>query len=1119
MRLSSFFSLFLLMMFALSGVAEAQTDVRFYEYPQNHLDWYTIESEHFLIHFQEGNSRSAQVVSRISEEIYPAITGLYQYEPEEKVSIVLKDREDYSNGAAYFFDNKIDIWVPALDTPLRGTHNWFRNVISHEFTHIIQIQKAMKRSRKIPAMYFQWLSYEDVRRPDVLYGFPNGIITLPFASVNVPAWLAEGTAQYQTAGLFYENWDSHRDMILRERMLTDTYFSLNEMATFSSKNSLERETVYNQGYAFVIYLAHRFGDDVLRKISEALGEKGVYSVQKAIEIATDIPGEQVFTDWVSERKSFYKQATAGITPTTSDTIEASGFFNFFPKLSPDETKLAYLSNKGLDYGLLSLYLKDVGGKEKEVAVIDNQAYHTPKNHLASVKPEISMLESSYSFSPDGRKIAYSINKKNKYGETYRDIYIYDIESSKSTRLTHSARIESPTWSKKGDKLIGVQYAKGTQNLVFLYPDHPDSITQLTNYSSGETVFTPAWGPNESKIYFAKAGLTNRDIFLYDVESGIVLPYLKDKFTDYRDPYVDTAGQYLYYSSNPQGIFNIYRVALSNGETDKLTGVLGGAFMPFVSSSGRLYFSEYVANGYKIKAAEERALLSQPKMGFYDPAFPDDIMQPGPEFDYVQQLNNFDDSDIKPFTKQEVAIADTGSYQYNVKTIDDNPERSFHKYDDTFTGFSFFPVLRFDNYSKKNGNNGALIKDGKFGKFGDNLLRDAKPGVYFSSRDVLDKLSLFGGLMVGMASQPSESIGGFFRPDRLVGLDRDAFLIIEHRGLPFIKRSWSPTVALEIYNMRRNVSDGLSIEEFPCTSCLPDTVHTDIAYDIWEAGLFLRSKLSRRSLLELGLTYSPYTVSTDNFYSRELKQQVTGSSSQYFRGTTLSASYTFDYYTYSNDADIAPLGLKGYLRYQYQPSKLLEEYEIKDGALHPIFNSSNNQSTELHLRYGFKTFGDQAFQARIRGFTYFNNPKDSFYADYVGGFLGMRSYPFFALGGNTTGFASLSWFAPIFRNINKQAGPYTLDKVFARFFFETGNGWRSPYDTGNNLKSGVGAELRIAMNGYYLFPIKFFVSTSYGFNRFTLTLPDDFITNSQSNKVTYGRELLIHFGITFDFELL
>jgi len=385
--------------------------------------------------------------------------------------------------------------------------------------------------------------------------------------------------------------------------------------------------------------------------------------------------------------------------------------------------------------------------------------------------------------------------------------------------------------------------------------------------------------------------------------------------------------------------------------------------------------------------------------------------------------------------------------------------------------------------------------------------------------VIDRLSIFGGLLIGPASQPAESIGGFFRPDRLFGLDRDAFLIAEHRGLPFIDKSWSPTVSIEIFNMRRNVSDGLSIEEFPCTSCLPDTTYTDIAYNIWEAGLYLKSKLNRRSMLELGISYSPYRVSTESFYSRELRQQVSGSSSEYFKGTTLSAAYTFDYYMYSNDADIAPLGLKGYLRYEYQPAKLLEEYEIDDGALSPVFNEKQNHSTELHLRYGFKTIGEQAFQARVRGFHYFNDPDDSFYTDYIGGFMGMRSYPYFALGGNTTAFSSLSWFAPVWRGIHSQKGPLTIDKIFTRFFFETGNGWQSPFDTGNKLKSGLGAELRIAMNGYYLFPLKFFISGSYGLNQFSLRLPDDFITNSGTNQVTYGRELLFHFGLTFDFELL
>lgn len=1115
----------LLLFVGISIPGNAQTDPRFYEYPQNHLKWYSIESEHFIVHFQEGNSRTAQVTSRIAEEIYAPITSLYKYEPEGKVSIVLKDREDYSNGAAYFFDNKIDIWVPSLDTPLRGTHNWLRNVITHEFVHIVQIQTALKRQRKYPALYLQWLSYEKVRRPDVLYGFPNGIVSLPFASVNIPAWLAEGTAQYQIEGLLYDTWDSHRDMILRTRILSDTYFSLAEMGTFASKTSLERETVYNQGYAFVIYLAHRFGDDVLRRISEALGEKGVYKVEEAIEIATGVDGNTVFDDWIAERKETYTNGIETLTFTDSEYIEKDGFFNFFPKRSPTGEAIAYLSNRGKDYSLLTLYIKH-DNEEIEIARVDQREHHVEHNHADALKPLIMALSTTFSFSPDGKRIVYSINKKNQFGEFYRDLYIYELESGESTRLTKSARIQSPSWSPDGSQLVALKYEKGTQNLVLIDVENPDSQTILTSFEDGETLFTPTWHPNGDHIYFSYADFWGRSIKSIEISSKNIQPVLEGDYVDYRDPFISRDREFMYYSSDPDGIFNIYRQHLDNGEIEQITSVLGGAFMPFVED-GQLYFSEYEKDGYKIKAATLVPSSSSASYGTYE-AVSSEISISPESIIPVEYLNEFNDKDLAPLDDIATAYADTGTYKFEIETQGESNEREYRSYEDTFTSFSYFPVLRFDNYTKENGQNGTLLKNGQVGKLGQNLLRDVKPGIYFASRDVLDKLSIFGGIMLGVASRDANSVGDFFKPDRLLKLDRDVFLTAEYRGLPFIKKSWSPTVAIEVFNLHRSVKDGLSIEEFPCTSCLPDTTTVDIGYEVWEASLYFRSKLSRRSLLELGIGYSPYQVQTDNFFSRELNTLISGSSSQYYKATTLSASYTFDYYNFSTDADIAPIGLKGYLRYQYQPAQLLEEYEIKDGALVPIFNSIKNHSAELHLRYGFRTFGDQAFQARIRGFSYFNEPDDAFYTDYIGGFLGMRSYPFFAIGGNTTAFTSISWFTPIFKNINKQVGPYTFDKMYARFFFETGNGWypggiadnnANLLDSGKNLKKGIGAELRLASSGYYLFPLRFFVSASYGFDKFTLTLPEDFVTGSQNNRVTYGRELLFHFGLTFDFELL
>ncbi len=1096
------------------GRLNAQTNPQFYDYSYNHLEWYTIESEHFMVHFQEGNSRSAQVVSRIAEEIYEPITELYQHEPDDKVSIVLKDREDYSNGAAYFFDNKIDIWVPALDTPLRGTHNWMRNVITHEFVHIVQIQAAMKRKRSIPVLYLQWLSYEKVRRPDVLYGFPNGIVSMPFASVNIPAWFAEGTAQYQTKEISFDKWDSHRDMILRTRILSDTYFSLKEMGTFSSKTSIERETVYNQGFAFVIYLADRFGEDVLRLISDALAESKVYTVEKAIEMATDIPGDIIFEAWITERRNHYESEINGLILSDSEYFEENGFFNFFPKISSNGT-IAYLSNKGRDHSLVSLYLKS-DTAATQVATIDGYNRYNSHDHLMSSKPAIPFIATSYSFSPDGSKIVYSVNKKTRFGESYRDLFIYNLESKENTRISNSARLQSPAWAPNG-KIAAIENKAGTQNIIFFHPDSIGQRVVLTEFSDAETIYTPIWHPDNEEIYFSYADYAQRSIKKLNIITGELTDVLSDQIVDYRDPFISKDGRFMYYSANHDERFNIYRMDLESGETRQVTSVIGGAFMPSVSGS-TLYFSEYEADGYKLKT---RSLIES-DMPVIERS--DQLANTKYQFEW-----SFDDRDINPFDEFQHTIADTGSYNFMLETMDASNEREYRKYQDTFLDYSFFPVLRFDNYTKLNGSNGALLRQGELGKLGQNLLRDVKPGVYFANRDAIDKLSIFGGIMLGLASESADDIGGFFAPSRLVSLDRDIFLQAEYRGLPFIKRSWSPTVSVEIFNLHRNVDDGLSIEEFPCTSCTPDTTTVDIGYEVWEANLFLRSKLSRRSLLELGIGYSPYQVQTDNFYSRELQTLISGSSSEYFKATTLSAAYTFNYYTYTVDADIAPVGLKGYFRYQYQPSKLLEEYEIKDGSLIPIFKTSRNHSTELHVRYGFKTRSNQAFQARVRGFTFFNDPEDSFYTDYVGGFLGMRSYPFFAIAGNSTAFTSLSWFMPVFKNLNTQVGPYMFDKVYARFFFETGNGWflgnssssetAQRLGTGNNLKSGIGAELRLASSGYYLFPLKFFVSASYGFNDFSVTLPDAFQTGTNSNTVRYGREVLFHFGLTFDFELL
>ncbi|MDI6402365.1 hypothetical protein QLX67_10175, partial [Balneolaceae bacterium ANBcel3] len=413
-------------------------------------------------------------------------------------------------------------------------------------------------------------------------------------------------------------------------------------------------------------------------------------------------------------------------------------------------------------------------------------------------------------------------------------------------------------------------------------------------------------------------------------------------------------------------------------------------------------------------------------------------------------------------------------------------------------------------------NTTLLSKGRIGDLGDNLWRDMKVGAYFASFEMLDRFSVYGGMLVGPGSRSSDGVSNFFRPNRLVNLDRDIFFEVEYVGLPFIERHWSPTISLSFYNIRRNVQDGLQIEEFPCTACMPDTTYTDIAYNMWEAELSLISKVNPWSLVELSYIYSPYRVTIESFYSREYQQEVSGSTSRYYQGSTLGAAWIFDFSIPDRHGDIAPLGISGLIRYRYEPSELLDSYDIRDGTLIPVYEQFKNHSAEIDLRFGFP-IRQQRFNLRSRFFSYLDGPDEFFYLDYIGGMIGMRSYPFFALGGTTTAFTQLSWFLPVKTEIYRQSGRLTIDKVFLRFFAEAGNGWGGPLDINKQLKTGIGTELRIAMNSYYFFPSRFFVSAAYGFNSFDLQLPDAFITDTSSGRVDYGNRILINFGLLFNFD--
>ncbi|MBK7254750.1 MAG: hypothetical protein IPI04_12810 [Ignavibacteria bacterium] len=78
-----------ILLFILLLVPGSRLLSQFDSHPE--LDWFTIETKHFFIHYHSGTERTANTAAKIAEDIYGPITSLYKFEPNEKVNFIIND--------------------------------------------------------------------------------------------------------------------------------------------------------------------------------------------------------------------------------------------------------------------------------------------------------------------------------------------------------------------------------------------------------------------------------------------------------------------------------------------------------------------------------------------------------------------------------------------------------------------------------------------------------------------------------------------------------------------------------------------------------------------------------------------------------------------------------------------------------------------------------------------------------------------------------------------------------------------------------------------------------------------------------------------------------------------
>jgi Tol biopolymer transport system component len=836
-------------------------------------------------------------------------------------------------------------------------------------------------------------------------------------------------------------------MILRSYALDGNMLTWNQMGVFG-KTSLGNESVYNSGFALTRYIAQKYGEDKLKEISNSLGKFWNFTIDAAFKDVLGKNGDELYDEWKEFITKSYTERTAELRTNLikGNMIAETGFGNFYPVFSEDGSKFIYISNKSSHYfSPSSVYLYDFGTKKE-------------KRLTGGVRSTIDWV-------PGENKIIYAkLSDDNPNWYNVHDLYIYDIDKEKETRLTHNLRANQPSVSKDGKKVVFLFQRDGTTNLGIVDlvevkgKASAENFRQLTFFNNGEQVYNPKFSNDDSFIIFDYSYHHTRDICKVNTAGGNYEEVISTR-ADERNPVFDKEGS-LIYSSDETGIFNIYLYNFETKEKTQLTNVLGGAFMPSISPNGDILYSGYTSTGYKIfhfiPDTQKKVIAGKSYIWLNNP--PLDVHNSSGDIAAlnINRLRDFND--------------------YNT------PDYNKKSYGGVFSRLSFFPFIRYDNYNTSN-------------KFTEKL----KPGLVVASSDMLNRYSLFAGGAINSR------------------LERDLFLIFDYRNkLPgLFDLGIKPELSLELYNISRKADVDILFGEYVDTSGVTQydaIIPTDVTYNLFEVDFVAKHRIfSRAQELEFRFIFSRYSAALGSFIIPNIDQLYPTTHDTYLIGRNFQLKYNFDSKLPYIDSEINPIGAEVELTYNYELNKFNSEgeYIVEDGVLKPQYNDYDFHRLELNSKLHFPLWAKHTLTAQLRGGTILGPAVPEFFDFYLGGLIGMKAYPFYAVSGNEVAWLNLTYRFPLFTNIDTRAGHIYIHKIFFSVYGDFGNAWTGDFPKLDTFKKGAGAEVRVQMNSYYLFPTSLFFNASYGFDKF------ERIVNN--NPITYGKEWRFYGGLLFGFD--